>query len=71
MKDTKSTKVKLFLIPILLDLLRKYICGEDLENEKAASVPSYPRKRVSRPIRGRANLDSRVRGNDESRHDHK
>ncbi len=36
------------------------------DNEKGTSVPSYPRKRVSRLIRRRPNLDSRVRGNDES-----
>jgi hypothetical protein len=31
------------------------------------NVPSYPRKRVSRLIGAANNLDSRVRGNDESR----
>ena len=36
-------------------------------NEEVTWVPSYPRKRVSRLIGRRPNLDSRVRGNDESR----
>ena len=48
-------------------LLRKYACRDDLQNEEAAWDPSYPRKRVSRLMRRRTNLDSRVRGNDESR----
>jgi len=34
---------------------------------RACGAPSYPRKRVSRLIRRTTNLDSRVRGNDESR----
>ncbi len=36
-------------------------------NEEVTWVPSYPRKRVSRLIGRKPNLDSRVRGNDESR----
>ena len=35
-------------------------------NEDVTWVPSYPRKRVSRLIGRRPNLDFRVRGNDES-----
>ena len=48
----------------LRNLLRKYMQGEGLHNEEVTWVPSYPRKRVSRPIGRRPNLDSRVRGND-------
>ena len=39
--------------------------GNNLQNEKAGWGPSYPRKRLSRLIQLRTNLDSRVRGNDE------
>jgi hypothetical protein len=38
------------------------VCGDDLPNEEALWVPSYPRKRVSRLIRrGERILDSRTR----------
>jgi hypothetical protein len=37
-----------------------------LNNSRRNALPSYPRKRVSRLIWQRANLDSRLRGNDDS-----
>jgi hypothetical protein len=37
------------------------------EYAKYPQLPSYPRKRVSRLIWAKTNLDSRVRGKDESR----
>ena len=40
---------------------------DNLVNEEAIPFSSYPRKRVSRLIQRGTNLDSRVRGNDESR----
>jgi hypothetical protein len=46
------------------ELLRKYL---PRRSEEVTWVTSYPRKRVSRLIGWGTNLDSRVRGNDESR----
>ena len=47
------------------------VASSDTDFHRAVVAPSwahsYPRKRVSRLIRRRTNLDSRVRGNDESR----
>ncbi len=56
-KVTKSTKFKNINVRnlrVLRVLLGKYVCRDDLQNEDAARVPSYPRKRVSRLI-GREN----------------
>jgi len=45
----------------------KNTCEGRYAQRRASGAPSYPRKRVSRLIGRRTNLDSRVRGNDESR----
>ncbi len=42
-------------------------CAWTIAQRIGTKVPSYPRKRVSRRIRRKPNLDSRLRGNDESR----
>ena len=67
-EDTKSTKFGVLSSETFVSFVlpRKYMCENDLHNEEAGWVPSYPRKRVSRLIRRKTNLDSRLRGNDES-----
>ena len=64
---TEITKVGDLLVRTVRVLLRKYLCEDELHNVETRRVPSYPRKRVSRLIRRKTNLDSRVRGNDASR----
>jgi hypothetical protein len=42
-------------------------CAEMIRATNSHPVPSYPRKRVSKLVLPKTNLDSRLRGNDKSR----
>ena len=42
-------------------------CAEMIRATNSQPVPSYPRKRVSKLVLPKTNLDSRLRGNDKSR----